>query len=238
MRGRLDNHKLNAHLVNQIERNGNFFWLNVRFNIVSSIISKYKLNNLLDVGAGSGKLGKDIKKNNSKFEYYFDEPDIDANKQLIKEFGQKYEVTKNNIKFESITLLDVLEHVENPNKLLEDCFFKLQKSGILIISVPAYQFLWSNWDVLLGHYKRYTVKSMSELLDDFNVEILEKNYLFPELVLPAFLRKISKTKSEKFPKIPNFLNQVLYFFSLAISKFRKVIPFGLSVFFVVKKLGD
>ena len=124
----MDNHKLNAHLVNQIERNGNFFWLNVRFNIVSSIISKYKLNNLLDVGAGSGKLGKDIKKNNSKFEYYFDEPDIDANKQLIKEFGQKYEVTKNNIKFESITLLDVLEHVENPNKLLEDCFFKLQKA--------------------------------------------------------------------------------------------------------------
>jgi SAM-dependent methyltransferase len=231
-------HKLNAHLVNQIEREANFFWLNVRFNIVSSIIAKYKLNNLLDVGAGSGKLGRDIKEKNSKFEYYFDEPDIDANKQLIKDFGQKYKATKNNRKFESIALLDVLEHVENPINLLEDCFSKLQKGGVMIISVPAYQFLWSNWDVLLGHYKRYTVRSMSELLDNFNIEILEKNYLFPELLFPAFLRKISKTKSEKFPKIPDFINRIFYFFSLIISKFRRVVPFGLSVFFVVKKIDD
>jgi len=128
-------HKLNAHLVNQIEREANFFWLNVRFNIVSSIIAKYKLNNLLDVGAGSGKLGRDIKEKNSKFEYYFDEPDIDANKQLIKDFGQKYKATKNNRKFESIALLDVLEHVENPINLLEDCFSKLQKGGVMMVKL-------------------------------------------------------------------------------------------------------
>ena len=132
-------------MENQFEKNQNFFWLNVRFEIVAKLIQKWECKNVLDVGAGSGALRNKLFKN---IDYFFLEPDHKSREELIKKVGKDYEYDKNSeIKFDCISILDVVEHVDNPKKFIKSYLDQLNPGGKIIISVPAYNFLWSNWDV-------------------------------------------------------------------------------------------
>ena len=96
-------------------------------------------------------------------------------------------------------------------------------------------FLWSNWDVLLGHYRRYTKKSLRELLDKYNLENKECSYIFPELFFAGVIRKLLNINSPEFPTIPVFINTFLYWVTYILIKLRRITPFGLSVISISKK---
>ena len=229
----MESHNLSKHLENQFEKNQNFFWLNVRFEIVAKLIQKWECKNVLDVGAGSGALRNKLFKN---IDYFFLEPDHKSREELIKKVGKDYEYEKNSeIKFDCISILDVVEHVDNPKKFIKSYLDQLNPGGKIIISVPAYNFLWSNWDVVLGHKERFTKKSLKNILPKRNVKLVELTYLFPELVLPAYVRKLINSKNENFPEINKYLNSFFFYLSKLISKLRKITPFGLSVFCIIEK---
>lgn len=58
--------------------------------------------------------------------------------------------------FDLVVCLDVLEHVEDDSRALEELFRVTRPGGRLIVSVPAYPRLWSGHDVAAGHQRRYT----------------------------------------------------------------------------------
>ncbi len=67
--------------------------------------------------------------------------------------------------FSAITCLDVLEHITSDEKLLAEIYRILKPGGFLVISVPAYQIFWTYWDEMLGHKRRYLLRSLVKKLD-------------------------------------------------------------------------
>jgi 2-polyprenyl-3-methyl-5-hydroxy-6-metoxy-1,4-benzoquinol methylase len=79
-------------------------------------------------------------------------------------------------KFNTVYALNVVEHIENDLQALENCRNLLQKDGNLIILVPAYNSLFCDLDRELGHYRRYTQKSLSQIFEKAGFEIIHKQY--------------------------------------------------------------
>jgi len=74
--------------------------------------------------------------------------------------------------FDSVVCLNVLEHIENDLKALTRMHGLLAPGGRLVLLVPAFQFLYGTVDRALGHYRRYTRKSLLPLMRqaDFGIE--------------------------------------------------------------------
>lgn len=71
--------------------------------------------------------------------------------------------------------INVLEHIENDHIVLKQLFRILAPKRKLIVLVPAHLWLYSNFDRILGHYRRYTIKELRNKLNNagFNIEKLE-----------------------------------------------------------------
>jgi hypothetical protein len=63
--------------------------------------------------------------------------------------------------YDAIIYMDVIEHIEKDHEELKLAASHLKKNGYLIILVPAHQWLFSPFDKAIGHYRRYTKKSLS-----------------------------------------------------------------------------
>lgn len=66
-------------------------------------------------------------------------------------------------KFDTILYLDVLEHIEDDRGELERAAAHLATDGYLVVLAPAYQWLFSPFDVSIGHYRRYTRRSLNAI---------------------------------------------------------------------------
>ena len=103
-------------------------------------------------------------------------------------------------KFNLVCVFDVLEHVKEDSKALQALKNLLDNDGKILITVPAYQWLYSVHDKNLGHYRRYTRKNLLELCEKNGLKILYSGYmntfLFPLMMIARFadniLRKIHK----------------------------------------------
>lgn len=70
-----------------------------------------------------------------------------------------------------IVMHDVLEHIEDDRGAVERVGALLRPGGVAVISVPAYQWLFGQHDVQLGHYRRYTRANLTRLFaDGFEIE--------------------------------------------------------------------
>ena len=86
------------------------------------------------------------------------------------QFEKKYAVLKEQ--FDSVFLLNVLEHVTREKEAVNNCRYLLKAGGTLVILVPAYQSLYSRLDESIGHFRRYTKKTLKSLFspNDFAVK--------------------------------------------------------------------
>ena len=118
----------------------------------------------------------------------------------------------------------------------------LKKNGRLLITVPAYQFLFSKKDEMLHHFRRYNKKTLQNILPD-NIEIEKISYFnfflfFPIAIAILFLKffKIQFIDSvERTPnKLINYLMYKIFSFEKKFLNFMNF-PFGLSIILFVKK---
>ena len=78
--------------------------------------------------------------------------------------------------FDTVFALNVVEHIENDQLAIQNAGKLLKEGGTLIILVPAYNFLYNRFDSLLGHYRRYTRKSLKGLFLNNGLRILQSRY--------------------------------------------------------------
>jgi len=86
----------------------------------------------------------------------------------------------------AVGVFDVVEHIEEDVAFLRHLWDLLEPGGMLYLTVPAYQFLWSHEDVLAGHFRRYTVKGMGKKLQEAGFDLTFGTYVFRFLPLFVF----------------------------------------------------
>jgi SAM-dependent methyltransferase len=169
------------------------FWFEHRKKVILQMIQKFPPSNniIFDIGGGNGYMTQAI--NNAGFDAILVEPYPDGALNA-KTRGIKHvinaDINSANLKNKSIpsvALFDVIEHIEDDGKLLDTLKQKLIGNGKLYITVPAYQFLWSESDITAGHYRRYTAKGISTLLNRHGFTINKISYFFCYLPLFIFI---------------------------------------------------
>ena len=133
------------------------------------LIKKYIFGNVAEIGPGNGII----------LEYYVDrcetldlfEPDKDLFLNLNNKFSDVKKITIQNKELElsdgiydTILYLDVLEHIEDHESEILKAFGSLKKDGYLVFNVPAFQFLYSDFDKKVGHFRRYSKKYFINIL--------------------------------------------------------------------------
>ena len=96
----------------------------------------------------------------------------------------KFYTTEENVLF---LCMDVLEHLENEDEILQHL---THKNNYFLFAVPAFQSVFSNHDVLLGHYRRYNLKQLEKILTKNQFQILNKGYYFSSLLLVRWIESI------------------------------------------------
>ncbi len=136
-------------------------------------------------------------------------------------------------KFDSVFFLNVLEHINNHHLAVSNAITLLKPGGKLIILVPAYPFLFCDIDKELGHYRRYTAKSLKKVVSDKKVKI-EKLFHFNACGIPAWFiaGKILHSKHIEEGKMSLFNRLVPVFKFIDRIIFRKI---GLSLIIVASK---
>jgi hypothetical protein len=130
-----------------------------------------------------------------------------------------------------VTLLDVIEHIEDSGSFLRAVFDRMEPGGSLVVTVPALQWAFSSWDTELGHYRRYSKKSLRTELEAAGFIVDNVGYLFPEMLPLLPIRKLRRAQRESadFPELSPWLNHVGYLISSTTARLSRVWPGGTSV---------
>lgn len=91
-------------------------------------------------------------------------------------------------------MMDVMEHVEDDRSFLSAITKKLKSGGILLITVPAFQRLFSVHDEFLKHYRRYDIAMLNELVPKDSVEV-SWHYFYTSLSVVRYVQIIFKLLS-------------------------------------------
>ncbi|HSN61251.1 MAG TPA: class I SAM-dependent methyltransferase [Ferruginibacter sp.] len=153
--------------------------------------------------------------------------------------------------FDLVCAFDVIEHVEDDVAAIKEIERVCKAGGLICITVPAFNMLWSSHDVVNGHYRRYTIQSLLALTEKVStLENKNLQYFNSLLFIPVLIaRKISngftnnkKTAQSDFGllKKAGVVNKIFKsIFSLEIPLLRVVrFPFGVSLVGIWKKSGS
>lgn len=240
--------------IREVER-GNWWYVS-RLELIKQIVKEFcqkKRIKILDLGCGTGSVAECFMNEHKvvgldsmrESIIYASKRGIKARKGNIEDMPFKKE------SFDVVLCLDVLEHIKNDKKAVKEVYRVLRNGGNLIITVPAFDFLWGDADELSFHFRRYTKKRILELLKDFKIKkcsYWNTSLFFPALVFRTYQRA---TKHLRKPKKPDFCNMIytdemgfvkplnkalaniLRFENMLIKKIS--LPFGVSLVVVCEK---
>ena len=150
-------------------------------NYQNDLFKNHLRGHVAEVGPGNGENLQIYKDKVEILELY--EPSKVLFENLISKFGSdKKFIIKNEVfslkenTYDSILYLDVLEHIENDHQEIIKAFNSLKEGGKLIINVPAFQHLYSNFDKDVKHFRRYNKKTLLNLIKNFNYLSYELKY--------------------------------------------------------------
>ena len=233
----------------------NYFWYQARKSLINNLFSSVFKNqnqkqSILEIGCGTGYQlpvlekwgtvqGLDINSkaveiaNNNGF-------NVKVANVEISDIGQN--------QFETICLFDVLEHIKNDNDLIKKIYLSLKSNGYLFLTVPAYNFMFSDHDRALDHFRRYDQKEMITMLEKNGFKVIKKGYwnffIFPGVLLIRLLKNFiylfikKPSYQSEASSISLWLNTCLYkilMFENCLIKNNIKLGWGLSIFVIAKK---
>lgn len=145
-------------------------------------------------------------------------------------------------RYDLVLMLDVLEHIEEDRAALRRVASLLSEGGHAIITVPALRLLWSEFDVLNGHRRRYRRKELRQALEAAGLEVVILRYYYVWTVLPLLARRLlfrsDAAGESRFLEVPPApINRLLRILSVAEHRLTEWLPMpvGSSIFAVARK---
>ncbi|MDS4068012.1 MAG: class I SAM-dependent methyltransferase [Candidatus Competibacter sp.] len=224
------------------------WWFVGRRRIMSAVIDALNLPSnatILEVGSGTGgnlamlsKFGKvsAIEPDDFAREWATRKSNVVVLKGYLPG-----ELPFNPANFDLICLFDVLEHIESDIAALQSLRPLLKPRGQIVLTVPAYQWLWSSHDEELHHRRRYTATSLAACCQQAGYGISQLSYyntlLFPVAVAARLLdRLLLRPKAAGTGIPPELINRLfLTLFDLErYALLRLKLPFGVSLMAILK----
>lgn len=166
------------------------FWTKQRADLILKYLKNLKIKHLFEVGSGHGNVCIPLMKAGISIvalEPILEGAEKTAQAKVITINGSLSAIQECSFMFPSIGLFDVLEHIEHPSEFLASLENKLNSGGYLIITVPAHNWLFSDFDIAIGHFRRYTKKMLRIEMETSGYREIKSKYFFASLVAPAFL---------------------------------------------------
>lgn len=172
-----------------------YWWFQGRMKIIETILTRYmketpRVGRVLDVGCGTGLMLSRLKK--------WEPMGLDFSRLAMK-FCRKRgidhlavgDVVKLPIQSRSLDLilaLDLIEHIERDDLMIREFRRVLRPGGYLMATVPAHQSLWSDHDIALHHFRRYSHAGFLRLLRSAGFEPVKYSFgiTFTYLPIVAF----------------------------------------------------
>jgi SAM-dependent methyltransferase len=240
---------------NEFERNfrvETHYWWNIgRFKIIEAFTRRYikpsPHSRLVDLGCGTGattlwlqEFGKVKGVDGSARALNF------CKKRGLKDLtlSDMEKLKLPSGRFDAAFALDILEHVKDDSQAIREIYRILKPGGKLLVTSPAYQWLWSEHDEVCHHQRRYTLGEMGAKLASAGFDIQRRSYciVFPFFPLVALLHFRSWFKKDKkimmsIVPLPEPINNFLVFLLRMENFFLRFIdfPFGVSVILLAQK---
>lgn len=183
------------------------WWFRARLNILENTILR-KLDTtkpltILNVGVATGATTEMLQKYGevTSVEYDKDCCDFLAAKTGIKAIcASLTELPFEANTYDLVCAFDVIEHIEDDKLAMQEINRVLKPRGTYFVTVPAFQFLWSNHDVVNHHYRRYTQSQLSSLVNNAKLDIAYTTYfnfwLFFPIALTRFILNLLPRKKD------------------------------------------
>jgi SAM-dependent methyltransferase len=158
---------------------------------------------LLDAGSGDGWFARRLADRNPGLSVTCFDPGYEhgAADRLPSSDRVDYVARRPAGPFDVLTLLDVLEHVEDDASLLRGLAGSVRPGGHVLVSVPAWPALFSRHDVALKHFRRYAPRELAALLDVTGLEVSERGGLFHLLLAPRGIAVAAEHLSSRRPDL-------------------------------------
>jgi SAM-dependent methyltransferase len=158
---------------------------------------------LLDVGCGAGNMMHHLSRYGRVKGLEIDERPVKVAHQRgydVDLFDVTDPMPFDDSSFDAVTALDVIEHNEDDMAILTDSYRVLKPGGHLIITAPAFMWLWSHNDDINAHVRRYTATDIKQKLTRAGFKIRRVTYnnffVFPMAAALILLRRFSKAEPE------------------------------------------
>jgi SAM-dependent methyltransferase len=223
-----------------------YWWYVARRRILFDLVSRLAPARILDYGCGTGKLTAELQAAG------FEITGADQSDQALHFCRARKVTSLIDLKheqlpadhFDLIILGDVLEHVSSEEALLRSVAVALRENGKLLVTVPAYDWLWSGEDVVSQHQRRYTLPRLERALGSAGFAPVQKSY-FNTLLLPLVtlaiwgqkLRPGGTVAETDLRPLPRWLNGILREVFLLEKSLLPLtpLPFGASILMLAER---
>ncbi|MBL7977750.1 MAG: class I SAM-dependent methyltransferase [Bacteroidetes Order II. Incertae sedis bacterium] len=168
------------------------FWFLHRNQCITEAVLHYSPNQVFfDIGGGNGFVAKGLQ--SAGIQTVLVEPGIqgclNAKKRNLEYIlcSTLENAAFNKNKLPAIGLFDVVEHIEKETEFLQTIYDLLLENGLVFITVPAYNALWSDEDIAAGHFRRYRARELEKKLKQIGFSVEYSTYIFSILIIAVFL---------------------------------------------------
>ena len=224
-----------------------YWWYRVRREIIGDTVRRFVAPgyDVLDFGCGTGATADRLRRLGYRATGTdIAEPALDACRRRGLPVVDPDEPWPPGEGFDCVLACDVLEHVEDDATLLRRLRDALRPGGLVLVTVPAYEFLWSGEDYVSDHVRRYTHRGLATILRAADFEVVWWSYfntvLFPQVLAAILWKRVFRPRDmyrSNVQPLPGWLDGTLgHAFALERLWLRRLrFPFGMSLIAVARR---
>jgi SAM-dependent methyltransferase len=238
-----------AEYTRMFENEDRYWWFVIRRELVLDQVRRFVRGPdplIVDVGCGTGATAAGLRRFGRVIGVDFSPLALQA--CITRGLGELLRARAEAIPLagdsaDAIVATDILEHLDDDLAALAEFRRILKPGGHAIITVPAYQFLWSEHDLALMHRRRYVARQLGERADCAGFRRVRLGYALSLLFPIALWRLLKGPRDDGKPPeaqikpVPAWLNATLIRFQRVETMLFRYgsLPWGLSVVAVLQK---